>query len=170
LLNQTSVNQRTLSDRELVDSSPVIVRGVVEAVADGRTIDFASGPSHPIKTAVIRVRVLETIKGSGVDTVHFEYIRGGVTPAQLDAANTKRELLLFLKPADSWDPTVHKFDNAGKGVAAGYPLLELRSQQGLIVQADNGLEEPLTGDPAPSFDGATTLPKAAEAVKRTVVQ
>jgi hypothetical protein len=152
----TSFNEVPLTDEQAVSSSSLIIRGTIDSVLDGRTIDYLEGPSHPIHTAVLKVLVSTVAKGRVGDYAYVEYIRGGIDPADLNRVKYEGELLMLLHEADDWNPEVHRFDDDGKGVATGETLYTLRTQSGLFLQAGTTIERPLAPDDPPS-NHATTL-------------
>jgi hypothetical protein len=166
LLNATSMNEPDLDGSKLIDEAALIVRGRLVSVADGRTIDFASGPSNPIHTLIFQVEVAETMKGSADKYIYVEYIRGGIPVADFDAILPDDEFVLFLRDADTWDRTVHKFVNEGRGRPESTQLYALQTQKGLMLQVAGRVVQPLAdGAMDPLGPSVTDLHRVGQAVR-----
>jgi hypothetical protein len=126
----------------------------MEAAEDGRTIDFIQGASHPLRTAVLKFRIETTVKGPVRPAAYVEFIRGGITIESINEVMPRAmTMMLFLRPADGWDPKVYRFEGADRGVPPGERLDTLTKQTGLVVEWKSGIDHPLAEDPrAQVFD------------------
>jgi hypothetical protein len=149
LLRVTRLSEPTLSAAELVGRSRLVLRGTLERAEDGRKIDFKAGASHALQTAVFRVRVEEVLKGDTTGFAYVEFLRGGITIQSInELLPSPVPMMLFLRPADGWNPDVYKFEGEGQGLPAGAPLDTFTRQTGMVVQWNAGIEHPLAEDPS----------------------
>ena len=154
LLRVTHVAQAVPSSAELWENSNLVVRGCMKEARAGRVIDFAEGAPNPIQTAVLEFAVVETLKtgsgGSGSPTgeAYVEFVRGGITVESLnEVIPSAPEMLLFLRPADGWDPETYQFIDQGAGLPAEAELLTFTASEGVVVETSSGLEHPLSDSP-----------------------
>lgn len=159
LLGMTSFNEVQLSADQAVGTASLIVRGIIESVVDGRIIDFKNGRSHPMQTAVLKVKVESVIKAAKPpgQFVYVEHIRGGVDPGALHHAKYTDPLIMLLHEADDWDTSVYRFDGQGKGVEDGAVLYTLRTQRGLLAQVGSAVEAPLQPHDPPIVEAGSIV-------------
>jgi hypothetical protein len=156
LLRFTRAEGRPRTGNQLMSDASNVVRGNFSDVRDGRVIDFASGASNPVQTAVFEISIAKTLKGSGAQTAYMEFIRGGI---EVNAIHrllpTKLDMIIFLHSADGWDPKVYRIEGAEKGHPSGTLLQTYLTQEGLVIGVAEGLRHPLADDPdQPIFDPA----------------
>jgi hypothetical protein len=149
LLRFTYLSEPLLSAEELVGRSRLVLSGTLERAESGRKIDFKAGASHAIQTAVLHVRVEEVLKGDTTGVAYVEFLRGGITIQSInELLPSPVPMMLFLRPADGWNPDVYKLEGEGQGLPPGAPLDTFTRQTGMVVQWNAGIEHPLAEDPS----------------------
>lgn len=154
--------------------SDLVVVGTVVNVAAGRTINAPAGDPGAVYTAVLEVEVSDVLKGSApAGRIYIEEFRSSMTdPENVAIAfeQSKARTLFFLE-SEAWfalRATTKVFD-AGKGRPAGTPLYRISSVQGTVVEATDGVVQPLAPPEARlykgdgSFDDAVALTRTAVA-------
>jgi hypothetical protein len=154
-LRSSQAEEIPRSAAQIVDDSDVIVTGTVAAVAEGRTVDFAEGPSHPIPMAVLEVTPTEAVKGEVGPSVYFEYIRGGASAEMLSKRLPQEQLMFFLHESLNWDSATYKSDDRSRGLPDGATLYELTSQRGLLMESNGRVTQALDPSDQQLFSGAT---------------
>lgn len=148
LLRFTRATQQNFTFAELFMQSSHVVVGKLEDVREGRTIDFATGASNPLRTVVFSVIRSRTVKGALAERDYIEYVRApAVSVAQLRSSIPHISMLFFLVPADQWDRSVYKFDGEGRGVPLGAFLATFRNGQSLVIEDNGQLFQPLLHAP-----------------------
>lgn len=157
-----------LDEVGLTRESTIIVRGTIEEVIDGRTIDFRRGASNPMVTSVLIVSVEKAIKGDvGVgDRLFVDVYRSPVvSSAELNATKPEAPVTMFLKPAHfNHDLLKYEINDAIKGEE----LLKLRTPQGLWVPESERVEQPLSADPV-FTDGVVRSQEESETAIAAIV-
>jgi hypothetical protein len=149
LLRFTRAEGIPLNAAQLVTKARTIVRGRLVGVAEGRTIDFATGASNPINTAVFQVEVTRVLKGAPTPDVYLEFIRGGIPVASIASVLPDGlDLLVFLSKADGWVAPTYRIDGEGKGHPPGTILETYLTQEGWVIDAAGGIQHPLADDPS----------------------
>lgn len=169
LMNLTRYNYQPLDFRGMVAKSDLIVTGQIASVADGRTIDFASGPSNPIFTSVLTVSINKVLKGDrGARTVQVEVVRAGaISSEELADTYPSRPMVLFLSPT-TWSADTYRYAYPAGTAATGATLYSLRTPQGLVTtdSASPRLIQPLDNS-VPILDqtkGPSTLDQLAHQI------
>jgi hypothetical protein len=165
-LNFVRLNYLPLDGEDLANQSRIIVSGSIEAVVPGRTIDFSTGPSHPITTAVLKVAIDKVIKAAERalgSHVYVEVYRAPVVSVEaLQQAIPKEPLMLFLTEAHT-DHSLHRY-SGGEGVPPLETLYSLLTPQGLLIKVGGNLKSPLALESAFQSD-ITSFDEVETAVK-----
>lgn len=140
-----------------VEGSETIVQGFLDDVMDGRVIDYATGASNPLATAVFRIRVEEVIKGEETQYAYAEFIRAGI-PVDRMAELMPRDIpMVFLLRHDTWDETTYRFEHEGRGLPEGETLLTFVYPSGIALEGADGIDYPLAEHPADDIFESNTL-------------
>ncbi|MDT8397272.1 MAG: hypothetical protein RQ899_01490 [Pseudomonadales bacterium] len=109
-------DQETLTVAEMYEESTVIVRGYIDSITDGRSIQYKkiAKVALPWETALIKIEVSKVIKGEVGDYVYFEYVRGGIPAELMDRAKYTGEIMIFLRDP-GWGKETYDFTDSDKG-------------------------------------------------------
>lgn len=130
---------------ELKSRAQLVVLGEIESVEDGRVIGGKPGEVKAMHTAVLKVRVSDSMKGDPEEFVYVEAFRSIPTSINaLRAAREEQRLLLFLEKAPAIKERV-EVTQAGAGHPEDTILYRLLSPQALIAESSEGTgRQPMT--------------------------
>jgi hypothetical protein len=166
LLSFTRVTPIPRSPAQIVTDSQQIVIGTLAAVEDGRVIDFATGASNPLFTAVFEISIDEVIKGEQGATAYAEFVRAGISIERIRELLPEGEPMAFvLDEPFGWDTETYEFQNEGAGLPAGARLLAFSAPAGIVVETQAGLEYPLSDQPTTPVFEARTLADLGEELR-----
>jgi hypothetical protein len=165
-LSHVSPVPRTIE--QMLADSTLVARAELVSVAEGRTIDFREGASHPIDMAVLHFEGTRVLKGLEQGSIYVEVIRGAVMASQLEEAlPLDFEMLLVLR-APTWPEATYQFINARNGLPEGETLFGFVHPIGWMLQARNGVEYPLADDPEEPFFSADSLDAVENVISELV--
>lgn len=148
---------------EMVEFSAVIGRGHFASVSVGRTLDYATGASNPIMTAVFAIAVDDVIKGDMGSVAYAEFIRGGIPIERIREVLPKSLSFVFMLEEPGWDLNVYAVVDDGEGVPAGERLLAFMYPAGVVVEGPESLEYPFADVPTEKiFESASLEDLAGE--------
>lgn len=165
LLRLSHVSPRSRTREQMIADSSLIARAKLVGVAEGRTIDFREGASHPIYTAMLHFESTRVLEGTERSSIYVEIVRGAVMASQLeDALPVDMQMVLVLQPP-AWPEATYRFINERSGIPDGETLFGFVYPIGWILQTTNGIEYPLADDPDESFFSADSLDAVEEAIR-----
>jgi hypothetical protein len=140
----------------MVAMSDLIARAHFDDVMDGRVVDYATGASSPVNTAVFKIAIDSSIKGSAIAFAYAEFLRGGIPVDRMKKLLPRSIPMIVMLLPPSWDPATYKFPNEGRGLPPNETLLTFQYPAGVILESSMGIEYPFADDPwNPIFQGGT---------------
>lgn len=147
-----------LSPIEAVEASEVIVRGTIESITEGRTLESPNGYSFPMHTLLFKLKVKKVLKGEVGEYVYFEYLFAPGAAKDLNKRKYKRDILVMLRHP-GWEKGYYTIVNSEDGLMDEVDVLyTLTTQRGLFhekkVNDKLRVAAPLVGGD-PMLPGAT---------------
>jgi hypothetical protein len=157
LLAFTRISPVPRTPREIVEVSSVIGRGHFTSVSLGRTLDYETGASNPIMTAVFAIAVDEVIKGDMAAVAYAEFVRGGIPIERISEVLPKTLPFVFMLEEPGWDLNVYAITDEGDGVPVGERLLAFMFPAGVVVEGPGRLEYPFADVPTTKIFESASL-------------
>jgi hypothetical protein len=141
-------------ERDMRNTAHAVVVGTAVDITDGRTYIAPAGDLAALHTYVIKVEVERWIKGSGEKFVYVEMDRGQDTSIAELAQNTPNErMVLYLTDTASYEERAPVYDKGVRRRSPGSPLYRLTSPQGMVIEMETGLRQPLADEDRQIFAG-----------------
>lgn len=151
LLDLVALDAVPRTPSEIVAISDVIAFGRLADVRDGRTIDYQTGASNPMHTAVYEVAIDEQLKGASEDRVFVELLRSIVAPVEALRAHLPSTPIVVVLQHPTWSEQTYRFEDEGAGLPdSDTTLYSFALPIGLAAEWKGSLFYPLARDEVPA--------------------